>query len=99
MEKLRDIKAGYVILPSGRPEAGFESKDLRFCSRKAEIPVYSFSKHNREPQTTTIYSAHVLILEGIFALQDPRVLELLDMKVRPHARATEQGGLTAERFS
>lgn len=28
-----------------------------------------------------IYSPHVLILEGIFALHDPRILELLDLKV------------------
>lgn len=33
-------------------------------------------------QTTSIYSPHVLVLEGIFALYDPRVLELLDMGVR-----------------
>lgn len=32
-------------------------------------------------KTTSIYSPHVLIVEGIFALYDPRVLELLDMKV------------------
>lgn len=32
-------------------------------------------------ETTSIYSPHVLILEGIFALYDPRILELLDMKV------------------
>lgn len=31
--------------------------------------------------TTTIYSPHVLILEGIFALYDQRVLELLDLKL------------------
>lgn len=43
--------------------------------------VYSFEKHQRQPETTTIYSCHVLVLEGIFALYDPRVLELLDMKV------------------
>ncbi|PWW76519.1 PRK-domain-containing protein [Tuber magnatum] len=43
--------------------------------------VYSFEKHQRVEQTTTIYSCHVLILEGIFALYDPRVLELLDMKI------------------
>ncbi|CAZ80754.1 unnamed protein product [Tuber melanosporum] len=43
--------------------------------------VYSFEKHQRAEQTTTIYSCHVLILEGIFALYDPRVLELLDMKI------------------
>ncbi|RFU32882.1 hypothetical protein B7463_g3452, partial [Scytalidium lignicola] len=32
-------------------------------------------------ETTSIYSPHVLILEGILALYDPRVLELLDMKI------------------
>ena len=47
----------------------------------AEIPVYSFEKHSRLEQTTAIYSPHVLILEGIFALYDPRVLELMDMRV------------------
>ncbi|RKF77732.1 Uridine-cytidine kinase-like 1 [Golovinomyces cichoracearum] len=47
----------------------------------AEIPRYSFSKHAREIETTSIYSPHVLILEGIFALYDPRVLALLDMKI------------------
>jgi uridine kinase len=50
--------------------------------KKAEIPVYSFAKHQRQKETTSIYSPHVLILEGIFALYDPRVLELLDMRVR-----------------
>jgi uridine kinase len=49
--------------------------------KRAEIPVYSFEKHARLDQTTSIYSPHVLILEGIFALYDPRVVELLDMKV------------------
>jgi len=53
-----------------------------FHRRRAEIPIYSFAKHAREKETTSIYSPHVLILEGIFALYDPRVLQLLDMKVR-----------------
>jgi uridine kinase len=43
--------------------------------------VYSFEKHARLDNTTSIYSPHVLILEGIFALYDPRLLELMDMKV------------------
>jgi uridine kinase len=53
------------------------------CSRskKAEIPVYSFEKHSRLDNTTTIYSPHVLILEGIFALHDQRVLDLLDLRI------------------
>ncbi|KAG0652880.1 Uridine-cytidine kinase 1 [Hyphodiscus hymeniophilus] len=49
--------------------------------RRAEIPIYSFAKHAREKETTSIYSPHVLILEGIFALYDPRVIELLDMRI------------------
>ena len=49
--------------------------------KKADIPVYSFEKHSRLDHTTTIYSPHVLILEGIFALHDERVLNMLDLKV------------------
>ncbi|TVY48714.1 Uridine-cytidine kinase-like [Lachnellula occidentalis] len=55
-------------------------QDLK-AGKRAEIPIYSFAKHAREEKTTSIYSPHVLILEGIFALYDPRVLELLDMKI------------------
>ena len=50
-------------------------------SKKADIPLYSFEKHARLERTTTIYSPHVLILEGIFALHDLRMLEMMDLKV------------------
>ncbi|KAF2265836.1 uridine-cytidine kinase-like protein-like 1 [Lojkania enalia] len=53
----------------------------------AEVPMYSFEKHARLPQTTTIYSPHVLILEGIFALHDQRVLDMLDLKIFAEADA------------
>lgn len=49
--------------------------------------MYSFEKHARLDKTTTIYSPHVLILEGIFALHDPRVLELLDLRIFAEADA------------
>ncbi|KAH6632788.1 uridine kinase family-domain-containing protein [Chaetomium tenue] len=55
-------------------------RDLK-AGKRAEIPVYSFEKHARTDRTTSIYSPHVLIVEGIFALYDPRVLELMDMKI------------------
>ncbi|KAM3074620.1 Uridine kinase, variant 3 [Clarireedia jacksonii] len=55
-------------------------RDLK-AGKRAEIPIYSFEKHTRQKATTSIYSPHVLVLEGIFALYDPRVLELLDMKI------------------
>lgn len=45
------------------------------------MPIYSFEKHARLPETTTIYSPYVLVLEGIFALHDQRVLDISDLKV------------------
>ncbi|GKT59465.1 uridine kinase [Colletotrichum tofieldiae] len=56
-------------------------RDLK-AGKRAEVPVYSFAKHQRLDQTTTIYSPHVIILEGIFALHDPRIIDLLDMRVQ-----------------
>ncbi|KAK4865896.1 hypothetical protein LT330_008989 [Penicillium expansum] len=55
-------------------------RDLK-KGKKANIPVYSFSEHQRQPQTTTLYSPRVLILEGILALHDPRIVEMLDVKI------------------
>ncbi|WZH43287.1 uridine kinase family-domain-containing protein [Fusarium acuminatum] len=55
-------------------------RDLK-AGKRADIPVYSFAKHSRLEHTTSIYSPHVLVLEGIFALYDPRVIELLDMGI------------------
>ncbi|KAH8160990.1 hypothetical protein CIB48_g7248 [Xylaria polymorpha] len=54
-------------------------QDLK-AGKRAEVPVYSFERHQRMEETTTIYSPHVLILEGIFALYDPRVMDLMDMR-------------------
>ena len=50
-------------------------------SRKVEIPIYSFTKHQREKETTPLYPPRVLILEGILAFTDPRIFDMLDMKV------------------
>ncbi|KAL8657947.1 MAG: hypothetical protein Q9226_001413 [Calogaya cf. arnoldii] len=61
-------------------------KDLK-QGRRAEIPIYSFEQHQRQDNTVSIYSPHVLILEGIFALYDQRVLDLLDVKIFAEADA------------
>ncbi|KAI0540723.1 uridine kinase [Xylaria digitata] len=61
-------------------------QDLK-AGKRAEVPVYSFEKHQRMEETTTIYSPHVLILEGIFALYDPRVMNLMDMRIYCEADA------------
>ncbi|KAI9045042.1 uridine kinase family protein [Aspergillus affinis] len=49
--------------------------------KKADIPIYSFAEHQRQPHTTTLYSPRVLILEGILALHDQRIMDLLDVKI------------------
>lgn len=60
---------------------------LKNQSRRADIPIYSFQDHQRLNFTSPIYSPHVLILEGIFALYDPRVLAMLDMGIFAEADA------------
>ncbi|KAB8076397.1 PRK-domain-containing protein [Aspergillus leporis] len=37
-------------------------RDLK-QGKKADIPIYSFAHHQRQPQTNTLYSPHVIILE------------------------------------
>ncbi|KAL8706019.1 MAG: hypothetical protein Q9201_000904 [Fulgogasparrea decipioides] len=61
-------------------------RDLK-QGRRVEIPVYSFEQHQRRENTLSIYSPHVLILEGIFALYDQRILDLLDVKIFAEADA------------
>ena len=50
--------------------------------KKTNIPVYSFVEHNRVPgKFITIYNSSVILLEGLYALHDPRFLELMDLRV------------------
>lgn len=81
VEDLRDIKAGYVMLLI------IPRLLLTHLSKKTEIPIYSFEKHARVNKTSTIYSPHVLVLEGIFALHDQRILDLLDLRIFTEADA------------
>jgi uridine kinase len=56
-------------------------------SKRANIPIYSFEQHQRQKETVSIYSPHVVLLEGILALQDPRILDMLDLKIFVEADA------------
>ncbi|KAG1472858.1 hypothetical protein G6F56_001290 [Rhizopus delemar] len=49
--------------------------------KSVTVPIYNFSTHAREEKTTTIYGANVIIFEGIFALYDKRIREMMDVKV------------------
>lgn len=44
-------------------------------------PSYDFSIHNRVEETTKVEPKEIVIVEGILILEDPRIRELLDIKI------------------
>ena len=54
-----------------------ELKDFKPIHR----PVYSFIEHKRLPETILEEPRHVIIIEGILIFDDPKLLELMDIKV------------------
>lgn len=55
-----------------------------------ECPVYDFTKHTRSSQVLRIDPKPVILVEGILLLADPRVRELLDIKIYVEADADER---------
>ncbi|RIA98715.1 uracil phosphoribosyltransferase-domain-containing protein [Glomus cerebriforme] len=49
--------------------------------KRVEVPIYDFVTHSRLPQKNTLYGANVVIFEGILALYDQRIIDLMDLKV------------------
>ena len=48
---------------------------------KIEKPTYDFVHHTRSEVTETCFPCDVLILEGLFVLEDEKLRSLLDMKI------------------
>ena len=55
-----------------------------------ECPVYDYSQHNRSSDTIRIEPRKIILVEGILVLADPRVRELIDIKVFVEADADER---------
>jgi uridine kinase len=45
------------------------------------MPQYDFAKHNRKPERKHVEPTDVIIIEGIFALFDEEVNEMLDLRL------------------
>jgi uridine kinase len=45
------------------------------------VPVYDFSSHRRIPQVIALQPKPIIVVEGILVLADPRLRELLDLKI------------------
>lgn len=58
--------------------------------KSIECPVYDYTQHNRSSEVIRIDSKPVILVEGILLLADPRVRDLLDIKVYVEADADER---------
>ena len=58
--------------------------------KSIECPVYDYTKHNRSSEVIRIDPKPVILVEGILLLADPRVRDLLDIKVYVEADANER---------
>ncbi len=58
--------------------------------QSVECPVYDYSQHNRSSKTLHIEPKQIILVEGILLLTDPRVRELLDIKIYVDADADER---------
>lgn len=67
-------------------------KHLSALRRGEEIrcPVYDFTVHNRSNMTVTVKPSEVVIVEGILVLSDPRLRDMLDIKIYVEADADER---------
>lgn len=58
--------------------------------RTIESPVYDYTERNRVRETITVRPSEVIIVEGILALQNDELRELLDIKIFVEADADER---------
>jgi len=49
--------------------------------QSVEMPQYDFEIHNREDERVTVEPTDVIVLEGIFALYDEAINEMLDLRL------------------
>lgn len=65
--------------------------------RPVEVPVYDFGQHVRSPEPRTVEPRPVIILDGILILWDPRLRELMDLKIFVDADADVRLGRRLQR--
>ncbi|NLR93177.1 MULTISPECIES: uridine kinase [Flammeovirga] len=64
-------------------------QDLQRLKKGEEVHIkeYTFNNAEAEPKMLTFIPKRVIILEGIFVFHDPRVLEMIDLKLFIEAKA------------
>lgn len=49
--------------------------------KSIEVPIYSYSKHIRLPETKTIGAHRIIVLEGILLFTESKLRELMDIRI------------------
>lgn len=49
--------------------------------KSVDMPEYDFSVHNRKKETIRLEPKDITLIEGILLFSEPRILELLDMRI------------------
>ncbi|WP_247002610.1 uridine kinase [Halosolutus gelatinilyticus] len=58
-----------------------EHLDALLTGQSIEMPRYDFEVHNRKDERVTVEPSDVIVLEGILALHDEAIREMLDLRV------------------
>ncbi|WP_226003959.1 uridine kinase [Natrinema salinisoli] len=58
-----------------------EQLETLLSGRSIEMPQYDFEVHNRTDERVTVEPSDIIVLEGILALHDEAIRELLDLRV------------------
>ena len=58
--------------------------------QSVQQPVYSFIDCNRTDETVETYARKVMIVEGILIMTNPKIREMLDLKIYVHADSDER---------
>ncbi|MFP8958610.1 uridine kinase [Natrialbaceae archaeon A-CW3] len=58
-----------------------EHLDVLSMGQPIEMPQYDFEIHNRKDETVRVEPTDVIVVEGILALYDEMLLEMLDLRV------------------
>ena len=58
--------------------------------QSVECPIYDYTQHNRSNETVIIEPKKVIILEGILALENVKLRDLMDIKIFVEADADER---------
>lgn len=83
-------KVNYDSPESLETEMLIEHLTLLREGKPIECPVYDYTQHNRSKDTVIIEPKKVMILEGILALENPKLRELMDIKIYVEADADER---------